>query len=324
VSALEANAARDSLGAMIRDGLRAAPRSLSPVLFYDALGSALFDAITLLPEYYLTRTERGILDARADDIVGAALEGSPEGPCAVLELGAGSAEKSEVLLRALVRRRADVRFLPADVSPSALHGAAARLRLRLPEVHVEPLACTHGEALARAAAMGGSLIVLFIGSSIGNYDDHHAIDLLRCVHAALGPRGALVLGTDLRKPAEILVPAYDDPQGVTAAFNKNVLAHINRAYGGEFDLARFRHVAVWNDGASRMEMYLESVGAQRVRVRALDLDLRFADGERIHTESSHKYDDARVDAILGPAGLARAHTFTDAQRWFAVHVARAR
>jgi L-histidine N-alpha-methyltransferase len=197
------------------------------------------------------------------------------------------------------------------------------LRQRLPEVHVEPLACTHGDALARAAALGGSLVVLFIGSSIGNYEDRDAALLLRAVRDALGTRGALVLGTDLRKPAEVLLPAYDDPQGVTAAFNKNALAHINRAYQADFDLARFRHVALWNDAASRMEMYLQSVGAQRVRIRALDLDLRFADGERIHTESSHKYDDARVDGILGAAGLARTHTFTDERRWFGVHVARA-
>jgi uncharacterized SAM-dependent methyltransferase len=189
------------------------------------------------------------------------------------------------------------------------------------DVQVEPLVRTHERALLEIAARPGSKVILFIGSSIGNYHDEEATKLLRRIGEALGPHGRLVLGTDLRKSPDILVPAYDDAEGVTAAFNKNILARINRELGGEFALPRFRHVAVWNDALSQIEMYLESAVDQEVYVRALDRSFSFAAGERIHTESSIKYDRARVERLFTSAGLRREATFEDEQGYFAVHVA---
>ena len=180
----------------------------------------------------------------------------------------------------------------------------------------------HDEALPHIRAIGPRRLVLFIGSSIGNFEDDEALQLLSGVRASLAPGGALLLGTDLRKDPAILIPAYDDARGVTAAFNKNVLARINRELGGAFDLDRFAHVALWNDEKSRIEMHLESLCDQQVEIAALGTEIRFRQGERIHTESSIKYDETRVDGILHAAGFVRERTFTDPEGLFAVHLAR--
>ncbi len=172
--------------------------------------------------------------------------------------------------------------------------------------------------------MAGPKAVLFIGSSIGNYEGADGVALLRGIRDALAPGDALVLGTDLRKDPAVMVPAYDDRRGVTAAFNLNLLTRLNRELDADFDVTRFRHVALWNAARSRIEMHLESVVAQRVHVRALELVVEFAAGERVHTESSVKYDVGLVDEIVGAAGFARIATFTDGAARFAVHVARAR
>ncbi len=306
----------------VRAGLTAARKSLPPFLFYDAEGSRLFDRITELPEYYLTRAEHDIFAAHGDAMVAAAAARAG-GPLTVLELGAGSATKTEVLLRALVRRQGRTRFVPADVSPEALDAAAMRLACTAPELDVRPCVGTHRDAFAMARALDGPVLVLFIGSSIGNYDDGPATELLAEMRGVAGDRGAVLLGTDLRKPLDVLLPAYDDAAGVTAAFNKNVLARINGELGGRFDLDAFRHVALWNDEASSVEMHLESLCAQRVRIDALEMDVAFEAGERIHTESSHKYDDARVARLLEGAGLARLAVYRDDAERFAVHLAGA-
>jgi L-histidine N-alpha-methyltransferase len=310
-----------SIAEAVRRGLLASPKTLPPFLFYDDRGSKLFDRITELPEYYLTRTELGILESHAADLA-AEMSPGPHAPVAILELGAGTASKTQTLLRALTHRQGRTRYFPADVSPSALAEAARRVSREAPQVDVTPLVATHAEALATMRDAGTAVVVLFIGSSIGNYDDPEATALLRDIRATMDQRSGLLLGTDLRKPLDILLPAYDDALGVTAQFNKNILAHINRELGASFDLDAFRHVALWNEAASRIEIYLESLRAQRVRIRDLGLELSFAKGERIHTESSHKYDDARVDRLLGSASLARVRTFSDARRWFALHLVR--
>ena len=207
-------------------------------------------------------------------------------------------------------------------STSALAQARARLASTLPGIVVDPWPMPTAEALPRVRDLLGPCAVFFIGSSIGNYDEPDAVALLAAVRAVLAPGAALVLGTDLRKSPAVLVPAYDDRQGVTAAFNRNLLARLNRELGADFDVARFRHVALWNPARSRVEMHLESVGAQQVRLAPAAPAIDFADGERIHTESSVKYDRAMVDRMLGAAGFARTHTFTDSAERFAVHVAR--
>jgi L-histidine Nalpha-methyltransferase len=319
------SARKQSIAADVRSGLSAAPKKLPPYLFYDQEGSALYEQITELPEYYLTRTERAILAAHADEIVLWASEiGGPDGR--IIELGAGSATKTELLLDAAMRRHGRCVYVPIDVSESALEEAKGRLGQKLPEVIVRPYPMSHAEAFRVLRGQGqgpqqGDL-VLFIGSSIGNFDDADAVRLLRGAHDALGPRMSLLLGTDMRKSREVLVRAYDDGAGVTAAFNKNILLHINRQLGSSFDPARFRHVALWNEAASRIEMHLESIERQRVRIEALDLTVEFERGETIHTESSVKYDLAHVERLLTASGFVLDKTLYDNDRLFAVHLAR--
>lgn len=312
----------DALGRAVRLGLGAAHKTLPPWLFYDAAGSALFERITELEEYYLTRTERGILERHAAEVARRMLDGAP-GPVHVVELGAGTATKSQLVLSAFVREQGPTLFLPVDVSADALEQAMARLRAEEPHVRVRPLRARHEEALPEVARLGPRRLVLFIGSSIGNLDDGDAVALFRGVRRSLLPGGALLLGADRRKDPSILIAAYDDALGVTAAFNKNVLARINRELGGRFDLDAFRHRARWNDRASRVEMHLESTRAQRVRIDALGLEVDLAAGETIHTESSAKYDDARLHALVRAAGFAPERTFEDDRGWFGVHLCRA-
>lgn len=301
-------------------GLFRRPATLPAWLFYDDRGSELFERITQLPEYYLTRAEREILEAHADELVALAAEGSDE-PLHVVELGAGSATKSQLVLRAVVRRQGSCLYVPIDVSAAALDAAAERLRREEPAVVVRPVRASHRDALPALADVGPRRLVLFVGSSIGNYEDEEAVALLKAVASSLRPGAALLLGTDRRKdPAEVL-PAYDDGAGVTAAFDLNILDRLNRDLGADFDLRQWRHEARWNEARSRVEMHLVSRVDQVVNVPPLGLT-RFAAGESIHTESSHKYDRAHVDRLLSAAGFRRVRTFTDAAERFDVHLAR--
>jgi L-histidine N-alpha-methyltransferase len=304
----------------VSEGLLRRQKRLFPWLFYDAEGSRLFEQITELPEYYPTRAERSIFESQGDAIVAAAA-GSAR--LHVAELGAGTATKSQILLRAAVRLQGRTTFLPTDVAAAPLAEAAARIAREEPGVEITPVVGHHQRALEAIRALPDRQLVLFIGSSIGNYDSSEALAFLAAIRQSLRSGGALLLGTDLRKSPSVLVPAYDDSRGVTSRFNKNLLVRINRQLGGHFDLSRFRHVALWNAAASRIEMHLESTCDQIVAIDALDAQVIFRRGERIHTESSVKYDDAMVDALLVPAGFRRERTFLDRQGRFAVHLARA-
>src|SRR5579871_1774464 len=307
----------DAVSAAARAGLLGARKQLPPWLFYDARGSALFEEITELPEYYPTRTERAILERDADAIVDTA---GP--PLEIVELGAGSAAKTEVLLEALLRRQPRVRYLPLDVSSAALASARARLR-RLRRVTVQPILARYPEGLQLPPPPDGQRrLVLFLGSNIGNSDPAGARGLLSAVARALRPGDALLLGADHRKSARLLLPAYDDAQGVTARFNMNVLQRLNRELDADFDLDSFRHVAVWNARRSRVEMHLESTRAQRVTLRALDATVSFARGERIHTESSYKLTPVRIRQLLARAGFRPEADWTDARRWFGLYLGR--
>ncbi len=306
----------------VQRGLTHSPKELPPHLLYDDTGSRLFDRITELPEYYPARAEREIFDGHADAIVGATV-GADARPLSVVELGAGSASKTQVLLRAVLRRQGHCLYVPTDVSQSALDGARRRLEGALPGLRVLPLVETHDRALWALGSLEPPVLALFIGSSIGNFDDECAATLLRGLRGALGRETSLLLGTDLRKSPRLLLPAYDDAAGVTAAFNKNVLVRINRELGGHFDIDRFRHVARWNDGASQIEMHLRSLVAQEVAIDALAMKVRFDAGETIHTESSIKYEQTRVERLLADGGFRRERTFHDDARLFALHLARA-
>lgn len=302
-------------------GLGRRRKTLPPYLFYDEAGSALYERITELPEYYLTRAEREIFETHADAIVTAARRGTSN-LLHVVELGAGTATKSQIILAAVVRAQGHCLYLPVDVSQAPLEEAARRLRRQEPRVSVRPLVVPHEQSFDEVRRIGPRRLVMFIGSSIGNYDDHEAVALLHGVARSLAPGGALLLGTDWRKDPAEMIPAYDDAQGVTAAFNRNVLAHINRTLNARFQLERFRHVALWNDTASRIEMHLESTEDQLVPIHALGIEIRLSRGERIHTESSVKYDMPRIDRLLGAAGFRREQTYFDRGHRFAVHLAR--
>jgi len=310
----------ERLAAAVRDGLVCQPRRLPAWLFYDAAGSRLFEAITELPEYYLTRTERGILAAHADQMVEQASDG---GRLRIAELGAGSASKTRLLLKAAVNRQRTVVYEPVDVSASALRGAQARIQREIPEVTVAPRVMDYTDGDGHRfelgpAGRGERRMVLYIGSSIGNFEPHEAKRLLRRVRAGLNQGDSLLLGVDLVKDEATLSAAYDDAAGVTAAFNRNMLVRLNRELDADFDEDAFAHRALWNAAASRMEMHLVSRASQRVCLGALEMTLDFAAAESIHTENSYKYRRGQVEALLAETGFAPASTWTDARGWFAV------
>ncbi|MDE3245977.1 MAG: L-histidine N(alpha)-methyltransferase, partial [Acidobacteriota bacterium] len=240
----------------------------------------------------------------------------------LLELGSGSSAKTHLLLRTLLQRQEHARYAPIDVSLSALQQARAALADIFPKLEVRPIHGDYLEGLASLERSGARRLVLFLGSTIGNFDPAHATDFLRAVRQPLQPGDALLIGMDQAKAPTVLIPAYDDAAGVTAEFNLNVLARLNREAGADFRLAGFRHVALWNDAESRIEMHLESQARQSVRIPALDLDLDFHRGERIHTENSYKYGPGAGEAILRDAGWTLERTWTDEQNWFALHLAR--
>jgi len=297
------------------------PKRLPSWLFYDTAGSRLFEEITRIPEYYLTRTERAILEARAREILSRTAGGQA---VRVIELGAGSAEKTTLLLEAAVERQDTVFYEPVDVSAMALIEAQMRLEAQIPGV----LVCPRVEDYTKGLELDSTLpserrLVLYIGSSIGNYEPAEACGVLKHVKAALNPGDCLLLGVDLVKEESLLVSAYDDAAGVTAAFNRNILVRLNRELDADFDPQAFEHRAVWNADESRMEMHLVSRMKQTVWLPGLDLRVNFFERESIHTENSYKYEPGQAEALVATAGFAAEATWTDPQGWFAVCLARA-
>ena len=318
-------AAYTPLGSEVYRGLTSRPRTLCPWLFYDQEGSRLFEQITELDEYYVTRTERSIFAAQADAIVAAAAAPTAHGQqrdLTVIELGAGTATKTGLLLQAAVRRQEAVDYYGIDVSESALEAARENLTAAIPGVRFTSQVGDYTEGLGDIAANGTRRLVLYIGSSLGNFEPGAGRELLRSVHNQLAPGDMLLLGVDMVKDIPTLVAAYDDAEGVTAAFNRNVLARINRELGANFDLRKFRHKVRWNGEASRIEMHLESLMAHEVSIPALDLALRFRRGETIHTENSYKFTLERATDTLTHAGFTPVEHWTDPKHWFGVFLAR--
>lgn len=292
----------------ITDDLLRSPARISPKYFYDEAGSRLFDAITQLPEYYPTRTERAILQS-----CGADMARSIGAVGTLIEPGAGSCEKAALLCELLEPQC----FVGVDISADYLAGAVQRLGARFPCMDVRALGgdITRGIALP-ADLPGGPRLVFYPGSSIGNFDPEQALALLRQMRALAGDDGGVLIGIDLPKDAAVLEAAYDDAQGVTAQFNRNVLLHLNRLIGSDFSEGDWLHRAFFNQEESRIEMHLEA--AAPTTVRWPGGERAFAQGERIHTENSYKYPLARFRQFLAQAGFSRAQAWTDAQDWFAV------
>ena len=320
-----------------RVGLSATPKTLSPWLFYDEAGSRLFEEITELPEYYLTRTERSIFAAHADDILQeAARNQGPAGKLTLIELGAGTATKTGILLAAAVRRQGSVVYQPVDVSETALAEATDNILSSIPGVTVRVQVADYTrEALPLNRLANTRTLALYIGSSIGNFAPEDARDVLRNLRAQLLPGDTLLLGTDLapsggpntNKTVATLLAAYDDAAGTTAAFNLNVLTRLNRDLGTDFDVENFRHRACWNPTQSRIEMHLESLTAQRVHIPANSagpaLAIDFAQGESIHTENSYKFTTTAVETLLASANFKSTKSWQDPQHLFAVTLATA-
>ncbi|GAC1301515.1 MAG: L-histidine N(alpha)-methyltransferase [Vulcanimicrobiaceae bacterium] len=298
----------------VRSGLTAERKQLPPKYFYDELGSAIFEAICVLPEYYLTRTEADILERYAGEMV-AALGGEIE----FVEFGSGSARKTRALIGAALAVQPRVDYHPIDISPAALIGASATLVAQYDRLHVSAYASDYFDVLESARLRTSKrVLALFLGSNIGNYDPAAARSLLRAMSAAFKPGDGLLLGTDLKKEAATLERAYNDPTGVTSAFNKNVLARINRELGGRFDLDGFAHVSRYDAGRGSVDSFLVAQRGMRVRIDALDIAIPFAATETIHTESSHKFDARDIARLAADSGFRVGSTWTDDARRFAV------
>lgn len=300
----------DDFAANVLAGLSKQRKSLPSRFFYDARGSELFEKITRLPEYYPTRTETAILEAHAAEIVDSVPEGG-----VLVEFGSGSSLKTEILLKELPGLSA---YAPIDVSQSALRDAEVRLAARFPDLKVCPIlgnffrAASLPAHIARCDKTG-----FFPGSTIGNFEPRDAVRLLGYFRAVLSPGGRLIVGVDLKKDARTLVSAYDDSAGITAAFNLNLLARINRELEGTFDLDAFQHKALYNAKEGRIEMHLESTRDQEVRI--VGRRFHFRAGERIHTENAYKYSIGEFQDLARSARWLPRRVWTDRDEQFSVH-----
>lgn len=307
----ETLSSNDDDGSDVVAGLSADPKTLPARYFYDDHGSVLFERITRLPEYYPTRTEFALLERYARDI--AVLTG----PCELLELGSGSARKTRTLLDAYNQKELPLRYLPVDVSAGIVKDSSRGLIDAYPGLDVWALVGTYEQALAELPPRTlDSRMAIFLGSTLGNFEPQETAAFLDRIHAAL-PQGAYFLvGLDLQKPVDILEAAYNDSAGVTAAFNLNMLAHLNARFDGDFRLGRFSHEAIYNRRDHQIEMHLESLADQTVTLAGLDFQAAFAGGETVRTEISRKFNLPDVVETFAAHGFARAHHWTDENDWY--------
>ena len=310
--AIRPQAARNAATAFAADvleGLAATPKRLPAKYFYDEAGSRLFERITELPEYYPTRTELRILESSAESIAGLADPGAT-----LIEFGSGSTAKARLLLRHMASVRA---YVPVDISAEFVNGEAARLQADFPALRVLPVAADFTGAFELPAAVkAGPRLGFFPGSTIGNLEPHEVTGFLRRAKRALGQAAAFVVGVDLVKDPEVLYAAYNDSQGVTAQFNRNLLVRINRELGADFDVSAFEHHAFYHRELRRIEMHLASLRRQKVRI--LGKCFEFRAGETIHTENSYKYTIESFAALARGAGWSIGAVWTDPERYFSV------
>jgi len=296
----------------VRAGLSSTPKHLFPKYLYDELGSRLFEAICAVPEYYLTRAEHEILSTHADDIVAAIPDCDT-----LIELGSGSAEKTREVIEAMIKHRGKSVFIPIDISASALKQSSEALLGSYPELRIRAYAADYFQALEALPSLGRPpVLVLFLGSNIGNFEPDEALNFLRAIRRVLRQGDALLLGADLKKDRGALEAAYNDPLGVTRAFIVNELERINRELDANFDLWAFGLRSFYNEQLGRVEVYLESLRDQAVEIRDLDLSLRFAEGERIHVENAYKFDLDDLNRLANETGFNLERTWLDKQKRF--------
>jgi dimethylhistidine N-methyltransferase len=299
----------------VRAGLLSRPRRLFPKYFYDKLGSRLFESICLLPEYYLTRAEDEIIERYADEIVA-----EVPGRKRLVEMGSGSASKTRRIIEAILKEQPELLYVPVDISATAIETSSRALLQAYPRLSINALAGDYYsglKALGSARPQGGvRTLALFLGSNIGNFDREEARDFMLALRRVLEPDDALLLGADLKKEQATLEAAYDDSLGVTAAFNLNLLARINRELGADFNLRAFRHYVRYDEEAGRIEIYAESLRRQVVRIAGLGLELEFEEGERIHTENSYKYDMEDLARLAAQTGFTVSRTWLDSEKRF--------
>lgn len=301
------NFARD-----VREGLSSNPKQLFPKYLYDVLGSKLFDAICHVEEYYLTGAETEILSRHADEMVSAVPNCQ-----ALIELGSGSAEKSRKVIEALLRIQPSLLFVPIDISPSALEESSHALLQAYPALRIEAYAADYFDALsALKPPPQGRALVLFLGSNIGNFQKQDAKTFLRAIRDVLRPGDALLIGADLKKDQDTLERAYNDALGVTRSFILNQLARINREFGADFDLWAFGLRSVYNDNQGRIDVYLESLRDQSVKMPGLDLEITLKAGERIHMENAYKYNLDELSSMAEATGFIRQQTWFDQAKRF--------
>ena len=311
VSAAAPTTAEIDAGSDAVSGLTQNPKSLPPKYFYDDRGSKLFELICQLPEYYLTRTETAILQGCAGAIA------RLTGPCEIVELGSGSSTKTRILLDACSQLEYPLHYLPIDISPTILESSACQLLADYPSLQIHGIVSTYELALAKLApAPLPTRMLCFLGSSLGNLNPRECDVFFSQVVAALQPGEYFLLGIDLDKSQDILEPAYNDSQGVTAAFNLNMLRHLNRKFEGNFDLAQFEHWDFYNQEECQIEMHLKSKKVQTVQLRAIDLTVEFAAGETIRSEISRKFKLNTVQEQLASRGLVPVQVWTDPNQWF--------
>ncbi len=293
-------------------GLGDCPKHLDCRYFYDYEGSLLFEEICGLPEYYQTRTESRILERNAGEIVG----GLPE-DVVLVELGSGSSSKTTIIIEALLGKYGSASYTPIDISRAMLEESAAQLRAKYDGLEIVSIAAEYREGLARLREFDKRPeLILWLGSSIGNFERTGAVAFLKGITTGLTEHDRLLIGFDLVKDLDVLKKAYNDSRGVTAAFDLNLLARINRELGGGFDIDSFEHIAEYNTDKDRIEMYLCSTKDQDVRIESLGRTFHFEKGERIHTENSHKYTHEAIKEISGEVGLDIIRQWNDSRDWF--------
>ena len=302
----------DSFAEDVDKGLSASPRYLPCVYFYDYHGSLLFEEICRLPEYYLTTAETEILRTFAHEIV---LHMPPKS--SLVELGSGSCTKTQYLIDEILKQREGIIYSPIDVSREMLQQSAASLLERYDNLKITPVAAEYEDGLSHIDTHTEELkFILWLGSSIGNFEFSEAIGFLKGISKSLGPQDLILIGFDLEKDKGVLEKAYNDSQGVTARFNITLLARINRELRGEFDLDRFTHHAVYNEAEHRIEMYLVSTCKQEVAIADLNRSYSFNKDEKIHTENSHKYSPQAIDALATEIGLSTVGQWSDQMEYF--------